>query len=292
MKFYQAMCNLKVQINKKINMKNCDGDIVISCPIKNDNEYLMEFTEHYLNLGFDKIYFYDNNDDDAINPKDVLKSYIITNKVEIINYRNVPFRDKWHRYNFLTNYNFSWVLFVDDDEFLELKKHKNIKEFLSSFNSDVTKIAINNLHYGDNEKCYYEKGNVQDRFKVPLALDSGTENFTFNSAIKSLLRKTNSFIQINAHSLKDDNPYYNADNKKVLLREYWNINDADVTYDTAYIKHYNTKSLEEFVKCKMKRAKGDNESVRRFNIDTYYFLYNIRTKEKENLIEYFINKYL
>lgn len=35
-----------------------DLKIVVSCPIKNDNEYLIEFVEHYLNLGFNAIYLY------------------------------------------------------------------------------------------------------------------------------------------------------------------------------------------------------------------------------------------
>lgn len=267
-------------------------EIVVSCPIKNDNEYLIEFTEHYLNIGFDKIYFYDNNDDD-IQPVDLLKGYIQNNKVEIVDYRNMVFNDTLHRNHFFANGDFDWVLFVDDDEFLELKKHKDIREFLSSFDDDVTKIAINNLHYGDNEKCYYEKGRVQDRFKIPLPLDSYTNSYTFNSAIKSLLKKTNGTFTLNAHSLLDDNPYFNADNKKISLRNYWNVNDNEVTYDTAYIKHYCTKSLEEFVKCKIKRSKSNNMIFAdRFKIDSYYFLYNKRTKEKEKLINYFIDKYL
>jgi hypothetical protein len=36
-------------------MKKRNNEIVISCPIKNENEYLIEFTEHYLNLGFDSV---------------------------------------------------------------------------------------------------------------------------------------------------------------------------------------------------------------------------------------------
>ena len=62
-----------------------DLKIVVSCPIKNDNEYLIEFVEHYLNLGFNAIYLYDNNDDDSIIPSEILASYIkIKSKLLII----------------------------------------------------------------------------------------------------------------------------------------------------------------------------------------------------------------
>ena len=101
--------------------KKADQQIVVSCPIKCDNEYLIEFTEHYLSLGFDKIYFYDNNDDDNIQPVELLKEYIRKGKVEVVDYRNMIFYDIFHRNHFFTNGNFDWVLFVDDDEFNKIE---------------------------------------------------------------------------------------------------------------------------------------------------------------------------
>ena len=132
-----------------------DLKIVVSCPIKNDNEYLIEFVEHYLNLGFNAIYLYDNNDDNSIVPSEILASYINEDKVTIINYRKQVFNDVWHRKDFFSSYDFDWVLFVDDDEFLELKHQENIKTFLARFDENATKIAFNNLHYGDNDKLYF-----------------------------------------------------------------------------------------------------------------------------------------
>ena len=42
-----------------------------------------------------------------------------------------------------------------------------------------------------------------------------------------------------------------------------------------------------------KRAKSNNAIFsNRFDIDSYYFLYNKRTQEKEELIDNFIEKYL
>jgi hypothetical protein len=269
--------------------------VVVSCPIKGDNEYLIEFTEHYVNLGFDKIVFYDNNDDDMIDPCEVFENYNKKNKVEIFDYRNYSFDDSWHRKIFFTYYDFDWVLFVDDDEFLELKKHDNIKDFISSFDDHVTKIAFNNLHFGDNDKIYYEDGLVQDRFSIPLPLDSGTDNYLFNCAVKSLLKKVNiqDIHNINAHTLADQMPYYSADNRIITLKNFWRMDEVDMTFDTAFIKHYCTKSLEEFVKCKIKRAKTNNIVHKdRFKIDSYYYLYNKRTAEKDELFTLFSNQYL
>lgn len=271
-----------------------NGKIVVSCPVKNDNEYLLEYTEHYLNLGFDKIYFYDNNDENTVQPIELLKPYIKEKKVEVIDYRNRTFHDVVHRKDFFFNHDFEWVLFVDDDEFLELPKHGYIKDFLTAFDADVTKIALNNLHYGDNEHCYYEEGWVQDRFPVPLPLDAGTPNFKFNCAVKSLLKKVDLDAKyLRAHVLCDENPYYNADQKEVKIIKNWRIDEKEVTYDTAFIKHYCTKSLEEFVRCKIKRARNNNNIHKnRFSLDSYYYMYNQRTIQKDELFNVFIECYL
>lgn len=269
--------------------------IVVSCPIKEDNEYLIEFVEHYLKLGFDKIYFYDNNDNELIDPQDVLALYIRKGEVEIINYRNQPFNDAWHRRDFFSCYDFDWVLFVDDDEFLELKVHDDIRMFLATFDRDTTKIAFNNLHYGDNDKLYYEKGTVQDRFPIPLPLDSGTKNYKFNCAVKSLLKKVDirTIQSINAHTLIDGLPYFNTNNKIIDMTSFWRMNETDISYNIAYIKHYCTKSLEEFVRCKMKRAMSNNIVHKdRFSIESYYYMYNERTTEKEYLFKQFLKQYL
>lgn len=270
------------------------NDIVVVCPIKNNNEYLIEFVEHYIKIGFDKIYLYDNNDDDLINPKDILQKYILNGVVKIINYRNSVFVDTVQRNHFYSYADFEWVFFADDDEFLELNKHKNINDFLASFDRNVKKIAINNLHFGDNNRCYYEQGYVQSLFKDPLPIDIGNEKYKFNSAIKSILKKVKGNYELNAHSLINDHPYYNAENKTIKLRSFWNTFDDDISYDTAYIKHYCTKSLEEFIKCKVKRVQRNNLKFmnERYNINNYYFMYNKRTREKEELVDFFIKKYL
>lgn len=273
--------------------------IVISCPIKGDNEYLIEFVEHYIKLGFDKIYFYDNNDDDEIQPSELLKKYFEMDMVEIIDYRNTVFNDILHRYDFYIYYDFKWVLFVDDDEFLELKRHNTVQEFLDSFNHSVKKIAINNLHFGDNEKCFYEPDKlVQETFPEPVPCDRRTSyGVLINSAIKSFLRKQNKKLgtfHLNAHSLLDENCYYNVNNAKIQLENFWRMKEEEISFDTAYIKHYCTKTLEEFIKCKIKRIVTNSSKliVNRYDWETYYFLYNKKTTDKMLLIEYFTEKYI
>lgn len=273
--------------------------IVVACPVKNDNEYLVEFAEHYLKLGFDKIYFLDNNDDDAINPSDVLTDFLNNGSVAIIDFRNRDFEDTIIKFSFFFNYQFKWALFVDEDEFLELKMHTSIREFLSSFNADVTKIIFNIVHHGDNDQIFQEPGKVQERFCKPIPLELSVQKLEgkvfINSYIKSLLKKRdfNLDIRIYSHSLIDNTPVYNADGIIVELASCCNrVNNKDITYNTAYIRHYCTKSLEEFVKTKMKRAQSNcSEYQHRFGIYNYYFFVNTITQEKKDMVTYFCDKY-
>lgn len=273
--------------------------IVVVCPVKNDNEYLIEFTDHYLNLGFDKVILLDNNDDDSIMPSNILSNYLKKGYVKILDCRNTNFNDTLFKYSFFCNYNFDWVLFADDDEFLELKKHHSIRDFLNTFKPEVTKIVLNNMHYGDNNQIFQRPGNVQERFPEPLPLDLSMPDdygpIIHNSAVKSILKKKKvEDFKVTSHCLIDNMPNYNADNQVIELEQgLWRVGNDKITYETAYIKHYCTKSLEEFVKCKVKRSQSNcSRYENRFKFDNYYFMFNKRTQEKEKMVDYFTQRYL
>lgn len=272
-------------------MANCKVRYVVSCPIKNDNQYLIEFVEHYLRLGFDKIVFYDNNDDDDIHPEDVLTRYVKLGKVTVVDYRNQVFDDALHRRHCFLTCDFEWILFVDDDEFLELVQVHSISALIHRYGPQVTKIALNNLHFGDNELLYFENGSVQERFRDPLPLTSGTVSYLFNSAVKSLLKKVplDNLNNLNAHTLLNSFSYYSANGAEIFLDNYWRMKAEDISFEVAYIKHYCTRSLEEFVSCKVKRALSNNARHKeRFGLQSYYYQYNLRTQVKDDLFGVFM----
>ena len=61
--------------HKEIPLDETDKEkyLVFTCA-KNEDKYLIEFVEHYLNLGFDKIIIADNNDEPTI--LELLDDYI------------------------------------------------------------------------------------------------------------------------------------------------------------------------------------------------------------------------
>jgi hypothetical protein len=176
-------------VNHYYNIKEKKG-IGICAICKNENLYLKEYVTYYQKLGIKKIFIYDNNDIDDEKFEDVLYKQISDNFVKIINFRGYRGKRKQRPQfkAFIDCYeknknNYDWLSFFDFDEFLELNKHKNIKEYL---NDKIFKkcfnIKINWLTFSDNNLLYYENIPVQKRFTTPIY------HFYRNKLIKSTVR--------------------------------------------------------------------------------------------------------
>lgn len=131
--------------------------VAICIMIKNENMYIREWVDYHKNLGFDNIILYDNNDSNGENVYDVLSDEI--NNGFII-YENIKDKIKYQLpcYNECLNKyhnDFDWILFIDCDEFIELKNCQNIKSWLQldKFN-EFEQIVIELRQYGDNDLLY------------------------------------------------------------------------------------------------------------------------------------------
>ena len=65
-----------------LNIKVC----VCTCG-KNENKYVREFVEYYRQYNVDKIFIYDNNEENGEKFESVISDYINDGFVSIINYR-------------------------------------------------------------------------------------------------------------------------------------------------------------------------------------------------------------
>lgn len=132
---YQNMNNIICTLVKNENKKN-----------KNINNWC----KYYLNLGFDNIYIYNNND----NKTDYIGDYIdytIKNKVHILNLNNKNLEKKKVCLNFynLFKFNFKWCAFIDIDKFIILNKWNHISQFLNEpIYKNTTSITFKWMIYG------------------------------------------------------------------------------------------------------------------------------------------------
>ena len=180
---------------------------------------------------------------------------------------------------------YNWIAFFDIDEFLYIKNYTNINDFLSlSSFKKCQSILINWKYYGDNNKLYYEPKPLNERFNNPLNITANKKLIKdkyFFSAAKSIVRGGLNIVWgLLPHYL---NNTINCRPDGSILNNYF----STYQHKVAYISHYLTKSTEEFIE-RLKR--GDvlvkvNKNYILNRINNYYFLFNQKTKKKENLFK-------
>ena len=254
---------------------------------KRENLYIKEFIDHYKNLGYNHIFLYDNNNIDDENFENVLQNEIDEGFVSITNYRGIKcgqfkaYADCYEK----NNKQYDWISFFDVDEFLVLKPNNiKIQDFLNNKRyKKCENIKINWLIYTDNDKLYYEKKPVQERFTEPLY-----DNVFFNKHIKSTVRgnlSTNYWFKAN-------NPH-TSDNEYIACSSSgYKVHKSSAflfppDYKYAVLKHYRTKTIEEYCN-KMKRGRADKKIYYKEEIE-WFFATNKVTKEKINYFKKVFN---
>jgi hypothetical protein len=118
----------------------------IACIAKNEDLYIKEWADYHLALGFDKVVVVANDWD-----YEPHRNEIMTFKIPSFEYK---IQMQCLAYNTLVERFrgiYDWVAFYDVDEYLCLKKHSNIKDFIKSFYPYKPKsIAVNWAFFGDN----------------------------------------------------------------------------------------------------------------------------------------------
>lgn len=261
-------------------------DKILLCAIaKCENKYIMEWIAWHLRLGFDKIVIYDNND---IGGEKISDTVGDLQNVEILNWRGKKSHScevQVRAYNdcYKKHPNWDWIMFLDIDEFLEFKNGIGIHEYLSD-NEWIKNASAIKFHwkcYSDNGFLYGQSGKVTEIY-TQLCTNSCVNTYT-----KTLYRGgMENFKIINVHySSMIHNIYYQ--NGKGCIHSY-KTKDDNINYDCGWIRHYITKSLEEFIYNKFAR-RNPGTSKHRLNMD-FYFRHNERTEEKCKLFSEMISK--
>lgn len=261
-------------------------DIALCCIGRGENLYAVEFVEWYKKLGFSKIFIYDNNFGDEEHFEDVLDDYIKDGFVEIMNFRD-KVKAQMQAYNdcYARHKNdYVWFLYVDFDEFLVLPQHGSIKDFVKDFPNDCQTILINWLIMTDNNQIHYEPKPLNERFtEVMDVMKKLQYNFPDDMHVKSLIRGGMDRINFcgNPHTVDDALVAYTSYGQRCENRPWQPMN-----FDKAYLKHFTTKSLQEWIEGKLKKGTAD----RPYNVfqQTYadrYFRINEVTEDKINYLK-------
>ena len=280
---------IKGLYNRRWTQYTRTGKIALCCIAKMENDYIRFFVEYYKNLHFDKIFIYDNNDSEGERFDEILKEYIQSGFVEIVDFRSrkvaqLPaYQDCYDKHN----KEYDWIAFFDCDEFLTFNDDINdIHKFLGKYKYIPFQIMhINWIVYGDNDYLDSDGRSVFERFKKPrLPYDFSIRynGMPENNHVKSIVRGGLSYIMWNKTPHTPRSSYYHSCNPLGFSVE---TNSPFQNYDfrIAYIRHYSTKTIGEWVRNKMKRGIPDRsvDSWKKIlNLD-FFFSYNRRTDEKQ-----------
>lgn len=249
---YWSIYFLNISI-KTIKRNNSSKGIKVCLCImgKQENLYAREYVNYYKNLGYNHIFLYDNNDLNGEKFEDVLQDYLKERFVTIINYRG--YRGRKLRYGdpqlkiyydcYKSNGQYyDWLSFFDFDEFLELYPNNlSIQEFLNNKRYDKCQnIKINFLFYSDNELLYYDNRTVQKRFITPLF--NHTNNIYIKSTVRGGLKENFWKKGISSHTSSMN--YVSCNSLGEIIR--YNNNTIPFNNKLAILKHYYTKSVEEY----------------------------------------------
>ena len=209
---------------------------VILCIAKLEGNYIEEFVKFHLALGFSHIFIYDNEDEPTY--EKILNKY--SDKQITVIHCPGKYQQMNAYYHFINNIlfksNITHVACIDIDEFIVLKQHTNIKDFIKEF------IVGDCQGIGMNWRFFGSSGHTEAKTTEPL-----TKRFTLcqkggHPNIKTLFKKDN-FVRFNTMHHVVLSKGYIKNTKGQIINGPFNY-----IIDFSYIQlnHYKCKTLEEF----------------------------------------------
>lgn len=252
---------------------------------KMENNYIREWVEHYKNLGFSVIVIFDNNDEDGEHLDEAIGDYMKSGDVIVVNARG---KKNYQGEAYLSFYrglnaDFDWIAFFDIDEFLVLDpKYNSISDFLRDemfSNADLIRVSWRMM--SDSGHIRVENGDYSlvKRFVEPskngnmwtkAIVRGGINDFWFNTkdteASPHLVRCLGVTNAVNTCGVHVSNN---------SIRE-------SMTHENARLDHYSMKTIEEFVKNKIKKGWAINLDENLLEKKMFFSL-NDWTQEKEDV---------
>ena len=248
---------------------------VIVCIAKLESDYIKSFVDYHIALGFEKIFLYDNED------TPVYDKLNLDPKVKIIHFPGNNFH-KGVQYMALDHFSKNFinqgthVAHIDIDEYITLKKHKNIKEFIKEyFYNDCAGIGMNWRFFGSNGLT--EKSNIPDPIRFTHCDIKG------NMHIKTIF-EVSSFIKFkDCHSIQPKKYKYIKNTNGDVIKGPFNNN---IYLNIIQLNHYKCKTLSEF---KFLRSRGRADLNTKINEDVIknFNLYNKNEIEELTCYNFF-----
>mmetsp|Transcript_31573 Transcript_31573/g.73981 ORF Transcript_31573/g.73981 Transcript_31573/m.73981 type:complete len:638 (+) Transcript_31573:199-2112(+) len=229
-----------------INPHRKEEENAVICVVqKEELNYIDEWVDYNLGIGFSDIYIYDNSDDSLL-----MKEWEMERndaRIHLIPYPGPKvqvsvYKDCAHRVQKL---NHTWVAFIDVDEFLVLKEDENVVEFAKKYVPEGH-LAINWEMFGTSSLHHYEPFPVTQRFQCIYY----TERNQFTKSLIKVadLGDIDKIRSPHAFPIRNGTQRVDTDGRPARGSRH------EGPRDVAVFNHYYYKSFEEYVE---KRERGD-----------------------------------
>jgi hypothetical protein len=229
-------------------------EAVIVCIARYEEPYIREWIDYHLSLGFCHIYIFDNSDEGVLMD--------LNDSTPLVSVLHMPGPTKQFD-AYMTYFNnlkdkHEWAAVIDCDEFIVLKKHRNIVDFLEAVGLSSGALAINWVLYGSNGHVRYEDKPVMQRFTK--------RQIGVNPHVKCIVKCSDVIGYYH--------PHYPTALSNGVVRDAAGVTvtgpfHPDGTDELIQINHYFTKSREEFER-KMTRGNADRGEIRHHDIDAFF----------------------
>jgi hypothetical protein len=242
---------------------------VVACA-RWETPYIVEWLTYHRWLGFEHVYLY-CNDDDPAELYDAVLPFVVGPTPFVTFHHHPDQGDQATMYrHYLKNYKSQteWLIFLDIDEFLTLKKAPDIKTFMARFIGQADLVFFNWLCFGANGFDEPPPGSVllnytrrEDVFHpltkyivrsaaLPARIEHGSFWHDCGPAINATLRMTNPIGTVMTG-------YHSRQNFDDIAPYLSNPATGETLLDTAYIAHFPFKARSSFLRRKERGLKGD-----------------------------------
>ena len=235
-------------------------NIIICAILKDETPYLVEWIDHHLKIGVEHFVLYDNNS--VIPAKQTLEAYIRKGVVEVIDcdITNTPQIKAYMHCLYNMHNHARWIAFIDLDEFIVLKKHRDILHFLDYY-QNYAGVCLNWVIYTANNHITMPEGPVMQNYTETLPSD-----FPANKHVKSIVQPRYVVLIDSPHFPRYIYGHHAVNEKYIFVPGPFSEHSNEIVQ----INHHQTKSFEEWLD-KVKRGIADTNFNRRKVDDFWHF---------------------
>lgn len=268
---FSRSTRMKIEVRKNFS----DFNIYLCCCFSQEAEYLDEWVNYYLALGFRHIFMFDNSKGD--NGIDIVERLKKNNKITIFDKRNQKYKQaSWYQDFYNTLGPKDWCLFCDIDEFLTIVNMTLLEYMKRVTETKCGQIKLSWMIYGNNGVIKKENGTVIERFPKPtMPLNFIKYGKVENTHTKPLVRGGDKMAKWGSvHHMKSRTMIGCDGDLKIVPND--SPFNQNPTWSTAYLRHYYTRSEQEFC-YKIKKWSGKHSH--------HWDSYNSINKYEPNLMK-------